>query len=317
MLGDVEMVKVSDRDFSSVTVPMIAHSIWGEIPAPISLAQYAAVVEEWATTGNKRFPVDTWRGLPCIGWKVESGLCRRLKWTIEPYDIARFRENSPTKNGYNLLMTNFERSLIDDARSQGLGYASNGRELKDLELLASLQHFGCATRLLDFTSNAFVALWFACDRMHETAEVPGVVIGACSRKGNIFRKITSPEEAGKNLEYFATEGFHIFAWSPMKAYERMHVQHSNFLFGQLYDGIWGSLSPSPFPPYEDEAPFVAIAISNTLKEAAEGFFRNAFGYAANSLFPDLSGFSQFHSAASGAAMKSRYDQLTSKDRSQK
>ena len=38
----------------------------------------------------------------------------------------------------------------------------DGRELKDLELLTELQHFGAATCLLDFTENAFVALYMAC-----------------------------------------------------------------------------------------------------------------------------------------------------------
>jgi hypothetical protein len=50
-----------------------------------------------------------------------------------------------------------ERQLIERARAAGLA-----GDLCELELLARLQHHGAATRLLDCSRNAFVALWFAC-----------------------------------------------------------------------------------------------------------------------------------------------------------
>ena len=39
----------------------------------------------------------------------------------------------------------------------------NGTQLDELELLADLQHHRAATCLIDFTRNALVALWFACE----------------------------------------------------------------------------------------------------------------------------------------------------------
>ena len=55
-----------------------------------------------------------------------------------------------------------------------LHHAVYGEDLCELELLARLQHHGAATRLLDCSRNAFVALWFAC---RWEPDKDGVLIG--------------------------------------------------------------------------------------------------------------------------------------------
>jgi hypothetical protein len=62
-----------------------------------------------------------------------------------------------------------EKALIERARAAGLGSG-----LGELELLARLRHHGAATRLLDCSRNAFVALWFAC---RWEPDQDGVLIG--------------------------------------------------------------------------------------------------------------------------------------------
>ena len=92
------------------------------------------------------------RGLSNKEHSIEASAWRRLTHEADRKNLERFLE--------------INRGLINDARLYEHD-RKNGRELKDLEILAELQHFRAATCLIDFTYSAQVALWFACQSSHK------------------------------------------------------------------------------------------------------------------------------------------------------
>lgn len=59
--------------------------------------------------------------------------------------------------------TNVEKSMLADLRKHGLTMIPGYVDIEnDWDMLVLAQHFGMKTRLLDWTSNALAAMWFAC-----------------------------------------------------------------------------------------------------------------------------------------------------------
>ncbi|MGO9544661.1 MAG: FRG domain-containing protein [Rhodomicrobium sp.] len=57
--------------------------------------------------------------------------------------------------------TEIEKKMLSDLRRFGANFLDDSHK-DDWELLVVAQHYGLATRLLDWTSNPLAALWFAC-----------------------------------------------------------------------------------------------------------------------------------------------------------
>jgi hypothetical protein len=123
-------------------IPTRSHPVYGSCLAPAYPSQLLIALAQLAD-----LPIGAWRGQASIDWMLDPSLVRRYRRRAEPGNAPQISEAG---------LRSLERELIERARAAGL--AGN---LCELELLARLQHHGAATRLLDCSRNAFVALWFA------------------------------------------------------------------------------------------------------------------------------------------------------------
>ncbi len=112
--------------------------------------------------------------------------------------------------------------MLDQFKVRGMPYLT-ARPENDWEWLALGQHYGLPTRLLDWTRNPLVALYFACVA---EAEKDGAVYFAGRLNEVDPRKHTSP------FEIQDTRG-----WHPLQIDQRMFLQQGLF-----------STSPNPLEP---------------------------------------------------------------------
>jgi FRG domain len=117
-----------------------------------SLSEFVAVVQSLAATWPERRFV--WRGVADARYALHSSLYRRA---LKKHGGV-LREGGGTGPTLRML----EDAIFSEARAWGLQRTPTDR-LTALELLAGLQHQGVPTRLLDFSHNAFVGLWFAVE----------------------------------------------------------------------------------------------------------------------------------------------------------
>ena len=163
------------------------------------------------------------RGLSNEEYSIEASAWRRLKREEDKNNLGMFLE--------------INTGLINDARLYE-HHLRNGRELKDLEILAELQHFRAATCLIDFTYSAQVALWFACQSSYREPRNPEEL--ADGKVGVVFDNTSKIEQITPDLldkeisHFFETneDGIYpLYQWQPRQLNNRIPAQFSVFLFG--------------------------------------------------------------------------------------
>lgn len=266
-------------------------SKFGELYAPARLSELVSLLERHAEAGRD---IVAWRGQEDVCWGIDCTAARRLI------------DHQPTISGPAHIedsVRDYEEKLLDEARLVGQGFLG-GRKLSDLELLSVLRHYGAATRLMDFTRNAFVALWFATLRGHAGY---GLLVGLDPPPG-AARRIRTEDHLNNPLRTLMDQkGVQkkFLLWEPRHLFDRMRVQQSLFVLGPVASRGWGT---APFGlqernPKAVPRELVLIAVSPRLKtqlldiDGHSASWRSLFGYEERYMFPDLEGYARSHAAS--------------------
>ncbi|CAM4298773.1 FRG domain-containing protein [Zobellia roscoffensis] len=257
---------------------MYESEIYGEIPEPESFNELIEIIScNEVDEYDKEYefvPVRFWRGQSDIGWKIDSSAYRRIRNSRELEEIS------------DDDLSSYEKNLLEHSTHKGFRF-HNGRELSDMELLARLQHHGAATRLVDFSRNALIGLWFAINNhMKKT----GILIGVHSYYvgGN-----ESKLELNKYLNVITElkgKSYPLLYESP-EISPRIASQHALFLYSRASFGEYGSL----VLPVEKKANLF-IAINPMLKLQLKEVLSQVFDIRTKTLFPDLDGFGMANSS---------------------
>ena len=204
------------------------------------------------------------RGVSKDSYKIEASAYRRLPET---------QKNNPA------MLLRINRELIEKARLLGHDQ-KNGQRLSDLELLAELQHFGAATCLIDFTRNALVALWMACQQSI-TGEANGKVFAVRSDDSARFETITPKLVTDEDIDYFFRADEHrrypLYQWQPKYQNNRIIAQQSVFIFGGA----------------EVETEAECVILKNGKGDMLTSLDKVS-GITEGSIYPDFDGFARLH-----------------------
>ena len=260
-------------------VPMWSSSWFGAIPGPETLEEFFRLVQH--ASGTHRGPI-LWRGQENYTWRLEPGVVRRLKRS--PFMPASAPPILPSLSMARDI-EEYEDALLDDAMATGLV----ARDTLPLHAFATLQHYGAATRLLDFTYNPILALWFACQ---SSLEIGGVLFALTAERLSGRPSLDQPV-ADLAKQHGA------FCWAPPNSSMRMLAQQSVFLVADIVESPWGcysGISQTSSPDWVGND-LMPIYVPPSLKSSMSGLWQSALGLSVRSVFPDIEGFSAAHSVS--------------------
>lgn len=214
-------------------------------PSTTNAAQAARDIVTAATFFHATFKDEVWL------WRGQAD----GRYGVEPGMHTRVLDASGAKTGETVrLGTNHLLSIAREARLD----QSEDMRLPDLALLATLQHHGAATPLLDVTTDPLIALWMVA---FANAEDPDSLDDVTGQLFGILRPSKerwidpldarpygdgSPASIAKQVE-----GSYNWYRAP-DVTERLRIQRGSFLVGDLIASIDRSATSMPFELGSDE-----------------------------------------------------------------
>jgi hypothetical protein len=238
-------------------------TLYGRIPAPENFAELHSLCEE--PLPDEHFNVRIWRGQADASWPLHSAAYRRLlidQETVSESDVQMY-----------------ESSLLELASHKGFRRV-DGRDLSDLELLARLQHHGAATRLVDATRSALVALFFT---VIAQPNQPGILLGIHSSALGGYEGLLDQRPYDEIFKSLPKE--HAQTWEPPGVSPRIAAQRAQFLYSPVISDMKASVALAA-----DDKHILVIHVSPQLKKICLKILSEVYDIRYASLFPDIDGF---------------------------
>ncbi|SDB53082.1 FRG domain-containing protein [Desulfonatronum thiosulfatophilum] len=240
-----------------------------------NITEYIGICNDLINSGFFAF-----RGQCCSLWSLEPGIMRKVRRTF-----------AGIGEGGLLFRLSVDHALELVRKAKVSGHFAENEP--DLSILASLQHYGAATPLLDFSYDPLVALYFACLPHDESAvESDGKVF--CINYPHQMRSHSSPlrpinDPSRINLDSTLEDASrYIWYWkTPEYLCRRSERQQSVFIFG------WGLYWKYDTNKLIDE--LNVLVISAETKKSILNELNLSHGISEQTLFPDVYGFSHSNS----------------------
>lgn len=267
-----------------------------------SLTDYVQLVERLSKAYKNKAPWQfVWRGQGDAKWPLHSSLYRKIALDGASPDEAE--------------LATAEKTLIDRAVLEWqLDRHAVGR-LTGLELVAAMQHLDAPTRMLDFSHNALIALWFAVEEEHESDARVIAVDVTNVKEGSHRRSRQVPLDWTRTPDLPWSNGWTAHAkqahyWTPHPIEPRMARQQGCFLLGAVPEMPASrrhtSLALTPAPeatlkrlvslnPGSGKYPgelMILIRLELTLqdRQATRRTLERMCGFSRSMMYPDMAGF---------------------------
>ncbi len=239
-----------------------------------------------------------WRGQGSVDWRLESVASRRGLIGDKLIEV--------------------EEEMI--RRARGIG-ANDAQRMGDWEILAKLRHHAAPNRLIDCTTDPFVALWFICNDA-KSKENDGLLLAISRRK---FKTIEHPYSVGNYRELnekpeailmyqtppidpriAAQRGMFLLASKPiprtkctmselglLDAPTKSWVSKYEEGFKKLCGGV--QVSDARGRPRTTFPDMIGLVIPFELKQDISNILEKNFGFSTDSMYPDFEGLGEYFS----------------------